>query len=238
MALAPAVIPYLPELIAHIGAGSIAILSGYAAVTVAKGERAHRAFGTVFAAAMLITGAMATYMAASLQHVMIGQKGNITGGIFAAYLAATGWMTVRRKEASTGQFEKIAAVVIASVAATDLIWGMQASLSPFGKLDGYAAPFYYVFAAIAALFGAMDFKVILQGGISGAARIARHLWRMCFALFFAAGSFFIGQQKVMPAWLHGSPILLALGLAPLGFLVFWLLRVRFANWYKSADQAI
>jgi hypothetical protein len=52
---------------------------------------------------------------------------------------------------------------------------------------------------------------------------------MCFAFFFAAGSFFLGQQKVMPAFMHGSPILWALGLAPLGFMIFWLIRIRFSN---------
>ncbi len=69
--------------------------------------------------------------------------------------------------------------------------------------------FYYVFCALALFFAALDFKVILQGGISGAARIARHLWRMCFALFFAAGSFFLGQQKVMPVWMRGVFYVLA-----------------------------
>jgi hypothetical protein len=74
--------------------------------------------------------------------------------------------------------------------------------------------------------------MIPRGGISGARRIARHLWRMCLALFSAAGSFFIGQQKVMPAFMHGSPILLALGISPLFVMVFWLIRVRLTNWSK------
>ena len=226
MALPPAVIPYIPELITHIAAGSIGILSGYAAVSVRKGEGLHRAFGTVFFGSMLIMAAMATYMAASLQHVLIGQKGNITGGVLAFYLVATAWVTVRRKEGRVGLFEKVAAIVVLGLAATFLIWGAQATMSPNDKLDGYPAVFYYVFGCVTAFIAALDIKVILNGGISGAARIARHLWRMCFALFFAAASFFIGQQKVMPAWMHGSPILLALGIAPLVLMVFWLFRVR------------
>ena len=108
---------------------------------------------------------------------------------------------------------------------------MQATMNG-GHLDGYRSPLYYVFAFIAALFASLDFNVIRQGGISGVQRIARHLWRMCFALFFAAGSFFLGQQKVMPAFMHGSPILLALGLVPLAIMIFWLVRVRIGNRFR------
>jgi len=75
----------------------------------------------------------------------------------------------------------------------------------------------------------LDFKVILVGGTSGARRIERHLWRMCAALFFAASFFFIGQQKVMPSYMHGSPILLAPEIAVLGSMIFWLLRVRLSS---------
>lgn len=32
-----------------------------------------------------------------------------------------------------------------------------------------------------------------------------HFWRMCAALFIAAGSFFLGQQKVILVWMRGSP---------------------------------
>ena len=71
--------------------------------------------------------------------------------------------------------------------------------------------------------------MILRGGVSGGQRIARHLWRTCFALFFAASSFFLGQQKVMPVFMHGSPILFLPEIAILGLMIFWLFRVRLAN---------
>ena len=77
VAVPPAVMPYLPELITHISAGCVAILAGYGAVVVAKGERLHRRFGTVFVIAMLIVAGMGTYLAFSLQGVMKGQTSNI-----------------------------------------------------------------------------------------------------------------------------------------------------------------
>jgi hypothetical protein len=84
-----------------------------------------------------------------------------------------------------------------------------------------------------ALAALLDLKVIINGGIAGAARIARHLWRMCLAFFIATGSFFLGQMKVMPDWvLQFRPVLYALAFAPLAFLVFWMIRVRLTKWYE------
>ena len=82
-----------------------------------------------------------------------------------------------------------------------------------------------------------ELNVILRGSISGAARIARHLWRMCFSLFIASGSFFLGQQQVFPKWLQGSSVLLIIALSPLAVMVIWLIRVRLTNWYTSTSTA-
>lgn len=56
--------------------------------------------------------------------------------------------------------------------------------------------------------------------------MARHLWRMCFVLFVATGSFFIGQMKFVPQPIRIAPLLVALGLAPLLVLLYWMWRVR------------
>jgi hypothetical protein len=37
--------------------------------------------------------------------------------------------------------------------------------------------------------------MLLRGGVVGTQRVARHLWRMCFGLFIAAGSFFLGPSN-------------------------------------------
>ena len=84
-----------------------------------------------------------------------------------------------------------------------------------------------------AIAAAGDLKMILRGGISGAARIARHLWRMSAALTVASGSFFLGQQRIMPASMRGSPWLFLPVIAPLVLMVFWLFRVRLMPRFKS-----
>jgi uncharacterized membrane protein len=232
--LAPQVAGYIPQVITHIAAGGVAILSGYTAVTVRKGDRLHRRFGTVFVVAMLILAGMAIYLAFSLVGVLPGQKANIAAGTLAAYLVATGWMAARRKDKTVGAFDKLALLAIIGVSGLFLFWGLQGATSPGGSIDGYRPVFYFVFAGIAALFAALDIKVIIMGGVSGVQRIARHLWRMCFAFFFAAASFFLGQQKVMPQWMHGAWYLYVLALAPLAVMVFWLIRVRIGRRFKDA----
>jgi uncharacterized membrane protein len=217
-----------PAIMTHIAAGVTGIFSGTVALFSRKGALPHRVAGTVFFISILMTGALASYLA-----VLIHQKANIVGGIFTCYLVATAWLTVRRKEGHVGAFERVAILVPIGVATALLILGLQGMSTPTQTLDGSPAQASLFLAGVAALAAAMDFKVIRSGGISGAPRIARHLWRMCFGFFIATGSFFIGQQKVMPVWMHGSPILLALGVAPLVLLVFWLVRVRLTNWYDS-----
>ncbi|MEI9888762.1 MAG: DUF2306 domain-containing protein [Rhizomicrobium sp.] len=225
-----------PVLLIHIGAGVLGIVSGAVAIAARKGARLHRAAGTVFFGAMLITAALAIYLAGFVPPSAAGAappQASIAVGLLTAYLVVTAWMTARRRQARDAAFEKLAFPAALGIAATLLFFGLRAANAPPGST--LVAP-YFVFAGFAAFLAALDLKVIVQGGISGKARIARHLWRMCFALFFATAFFFLGQQKVMPVGLRGSPVLLALGFAPLAFLVFWLIRVRFGKAFASAPQ--
>lgn len=234
----PLVHPYMAEVIVHISAGVLAILTGYTAALATKGETLHRAAGKIFVAAMLIMATMATYLAISLRGQLPGQTSNIAAGALAFYLVLTAYVTVERKEGTVGLFEKVVFVVPLALAAVFLTWGFEAQNSASGGLDGYQPVFYFVFGGISALLAALDLKLLIAGGISGVQRISRHLWRICFAFFFAAGSFFLGQQKVMPVWMHGAWYLYVLGLAPLAFMIFWLIRVRLGKRFKAAPATL
>jgi hypothetical protein len=67
---------------------------------------------------------------------------------------------------------------------------------------------------------------MLARGVFGSQRVARHLWRMCFALFMATGSF-LAQKRVLT--FLGGPKILLLSIVPLILLIFWLIRVRLKN---------
>jgi hypothetical protein len=91
------------------------------------------------------------------------------------------------------------------------------------------APVHFPFAALAALAAALDLNFILRGEISGVQRIGRHLWRMSAAFLIAAFSFFLGQQRSMPLFIQGSPLLYLPPLAVLASMTFWIFRARFSS---------
>ncbi len=208
-------------MIPHVIAGVIGLTTGALALAARKGERLHRQAGTVFFVAMLTMSALGAYLA-----VLAPSRLSVFAGLFTFYLVATAWVTVRRREGVTGVFEVgglAAALVVVSGFA---IVGWIAAHSPRGRLDGLPWQPAIVFGGVALLAAAMDLRVILLGGLRGVPRIARHLWRMCAALFIASTSLFLGQQQVFPLALRHSPILTILALAPLVAMIFWLVRIR------------
>jgi len=214
-------------LILHIGGGSLGLVSGTAALTFRKGGRWHRRAGNVFFVSMLTMSAVAAIVAP-----FTARPSNMVGGMFTFYLVATAWATVRRKEGEVGVFEVGAFLLgLGAIAGGAALIGLAAG-NPTRILGGQPVQALYVVVAVMALAAALDLNMILRGGVSGAQRIARHLWRMCLGLFIATSSFFLGQQQVFPASVRGSPILLVLAVAPLAVMIFWLVRVRFTNRFK------
>jgi uncharacterized membrane protein len=220
----------------HIGGGIAGILSGAAAAVFRKGGRLHRAAGDIFVVSMMIMAGFGALMA-----TILAQWSNVMGGTFTLYLVSSAWMTARRKSFGVGGFEvsaMLAALGIA-VGAVGVAW--VGAHRPNGMIDGNPWQPAVVFATVATLAAAMDLRVILRGGIAGVARIARHLWRMCLGLFIAAGSFFLGQQQVMPVFIQGSALLYVPAVAPLLLLGFWMVRVRVTGRFKmqmvSAEAA-
>lgn len=226
---------HLPTLILHILGGSIGILAGYAAVLAAKGERLHILFGKAFLFGMALMATAAIYLASQLTALKHMELANIGMGSVVLYLISTSWMAVRRKPGTTGTFEKFALIAGVAIAATFLFWGIRARAP--GGFDGYGPQLYFAVGSIMALFAAFDVKAIVQGGVNGSARIARHLLRMCTAWFIACTSFFQGQQKSMPVWMQGSKVLLVLAFAPLAFMLFWYVRVRITSRFKRTAAA-
>jgi uncharacterized membrane protein len=208
----------------HITAGLVGIVSGATALLFRKGSHLHRKAGNWFFIAMLTMSAIGACIAPFLP-----DRTSSVAGAFAFYLVVTAWITVRRKAGSVGHIELGALLFALGIAATGLALGLSAANSPTHLLDGKPFQGAFVFAAAAALAAAGDLRLILRGGISGVQRIARHLWRMCVALFIATGSFFLGQPKVFPASVRGSFILFVPEIAVLGLLIFWLIRVRFRH---------
>lgn len=209
----------------HIAGGAVGLLSGAAALVARKGSRAHTAAGTIFVVAMTI---MASIGAAVSPFLPIPQRANVVAGILTLYLVATAWLAVRRRQIVAGRLDVAGLIVALAIVCTGALWAVQASNSPTGTLDGSPPQAFYVFIVFGGFAAAGDLRLVWKGRLAGAPRLRRHLWRMCAALFIASGSFFLGQQKVMPEWMRGSAWLFVPALAPLAAMVYWLVRMRFA----------
>jgi len=219
-----------PLLFLHIIAGTLGMLSGFVAVFLLKGSRRHGVAGRVLVVSMLCLSASGVYLA-----VMKSQPGNILGGTLTFYLVATAWMAARRREGSPGIFDWAGLLVVLAVTACQLILGFEAVSSQTGLKFGYPPWPYFFMGSVALLATVGDVRMLLRGGIAGTQRVARHLWRMCFALFIAAGSIFLARQQIFPALLQKTGVLFFLSFLPLVLMIFWLVRVRFAKAYKNSD---
>jgi hypothetical protein len=74
-----------------------------------------------------------------------------------------------------------------------------------------------------------DIRRWRSGPGEAAARLSRHLWRMCFAFFIATGSFFSIRSRVatiFPDAINIAPVRMAFVLLPFAAMFFFLWRVR------------
>jgi uncharacterized membrane protein len=219
---------FSPLLPVHVGGGVLGILSGTAALASRKGSPRHALAGKVFVAAMLTMAAAAVYLA-MLKH----QTPNILAGLLAFYLITTGWLTARRAEGQTSRFDLGVLLIPLAGGSWVSFVGMEKLLSPTPPKDGVPIGMDFFVGSVMLLAAAGDARMTVRGGLLGTARLVRHLWRMCFGLFIATASFFLGQQQVFPAVLRGSTLLIVLAILPLIILIYWLLRVRFTDAYRG-----
>jgi hypothetical protein len=224
---------YSPILVLHILGAIVGLVFGYAALFLRKGSRAHRWTGNVFFVSMLVMSLSGAYMAAFVKPNM----GNVFGGVLTFYLVGAGWLTVMRKEKEAGLVEFALFLVVLAEGIGGLVFGREAAMSATGLKDGYPAMMYFVFGCLALLFAGSDVRMFVRGGVAGAQRIARHLWRMGFALLIAAASLFLGKQQHFPEAIRNSPILNTPILLVAVMMIFWLVRVRFTGAYRKARKS-
>src|SRR5712664_1301254 len=235
---------YSPILIVHICAGSLGLLSGTAAMSFRKGSPRHVLAGKVFVASMLTMAVVATYLA-----IVRHQPSNIGPGILTFYLIGTAWLTTRRRDGETSRLDWTALLIPLALGILTWMHGLKVVRSGASSQDGVPVGMTFFMGSVMLLAAVGDVRMLVRGGVLGAKRIARHLWRMCFALFIASGSFFLGPsnrplrllstvglgQHLSPA-LFSTTLYLILTLLPLILLIFWLVRVRFTNAYNGKSM--
>jgi uncharacterized membrane protein len=200
----------------HVIGGAIAIASGLVALFALKGAQLHLKSGSVFVYAMLAMSLSAAVMA-------VGQAGaavNIPAALVTAYLVVTSLATVRAPFAGSRGLDRGAMVAAFAFGLTSITLAFAGG----GTRDGLTFPLV-MFGVVALLAGVGDLRMIRAGGLQGTPRLKRHLWRMCAALFVAAGSFFLGPVRRIPEPLR-IPALRLIPLLVLVTMVYWLWRLR------------
>jgi hypothetical protein len=216
------------------------MLSGTAALIFRKGGSKHVLAGKVFVVSMLIMAAGAVYLA-TVKH----QTGNIGGGILTFYLILTAWLTARRRDGQTSKYDWLALLVPLALGVFTWMNGIRVLRSGATSEAGVPVGMSFFMGTVMLLAAAGDVRMLLRDGVSGTKRIVRHIWRMCFGLFIAAGSFFLGPsnrplrllstvgigQHLSPA-IFGTNLYIALSVLPLFLLVFWVLRIWIGKAYR------
>jgi hypothetical protein len=147
-------------------------------------------------------------------------------------MVTTALLTVRPVDRVSRWIDAGALLIGATLGVFAMKIGFDALNGTAGAMNGVPAGMMFFFAVVALLAAVGDLRVMLVGRLQGAQRIARHLWRMCFSLFIASGSFFLGQAKVIPKPIRILPLLAIPALLPLVLLIYWLARVMFTKWYR------
>lgn len=209
----------------HIIGGLIGLTSGAVALSAPKGGRLHRKSGMVFVYAMLIMSTSGAIMAA-----LMPERISVIAGMLTFYLVVTALLTVRRglNFAWIDIAAMLFGLVVGLLSITFAIQGLST-----GNADGLA-PMGFIFGTVALLATAGDIRMLLRRGISWAQRIARHLWRMCLALWIAAASFFLGQADMFPESLRIMPLLCTPVLLVFLLMFYWLVRVLLLQWRPRA----
>lgn len=206
----------------HFAAGLVSIVAGTVALSVAKGGRLHRRSGLAFTWGMVVLGLTAVGIGAYED-----SPGQIVGGFVAAYLVFTAMTTVRPLPGIGGRADGALMFLAFTFAAVMLYGAAVEWMDPNVRVVGrprVGPPL--IGGAVVLLAAVGDLRALRAGGLTGARRLARHLWRMCFGLFVATGSFFLGQMKFIPESVRILPLLFALAFAPIPFLLYWMWRVR------------
>jgi len=213
----------------HIAAGGLAIILGAVALSVKKGGTIHRRSGLLFVYAMLVMG-----VSASILSLLKGRDGgNVFAGVLTAYFVGTALTTVRPVSSWTRLINAVGLTVAVVLAVGCVFRGVRLINTPGLDSGGVsfrtAGVMSLIIAALLVMAAAGDVGAMRFGMPRGGPRLSRHLWRMCFALFIAAGSFFSVQERVarvLPEPFTTGPMRLLPILLIFGAMFYWLWRVR------------
>lgn len=214
-----------PLLALHIAAGIVAVIAGYSALLARKGSAFHRYAGRAFVGSMLVMALGALVLA-----IRKGETGNVLAAVFVMYLVVTAVTTFLPASRRITRLNTALRIVALALVLASVVMGVArltiATDSEGGVPAQTIAVASFINATVMLLAWWGDVRVSRRGAPRGPARVRRHLWRMCLALFVASSSFLLGQAQVIPEPLRVRPALMLLAFLPLLLMLFYLWRYR------------
>jgi uncharacterized membrane protein len=212
----------------HILTGSIALIAGAFAMYASKGATLHRKSGRVFVYSMMLMSASGAIIAA-----MLPVRISVIAGAQTFYLVVTGLVAANRPAFWTRKFDSAMLIFALATGIAGILFGVEATRAASSRLDGFPATPHFIFGSVALIGAVLDTRMLLLNDVSGKHRIARHLWRMGFAMYIATSAFFLGQANLFPEAIRKIALLATPVIIVLVFTLYWLVRVLFAKrWQK------
>jgi hypothetical protein len=208
-------------LLLHVAGGVAGTVTGFVALSVTKGAPLHKRTGVAFVGAMLLMGLVGAAIAA-----YEGNVGSVIGGLMTAYLVVTAMTTMRETTPTSHRIDIVAMSVALTMGGLSVLSALARMIQGVWLVRGVPVMVSFIMGAIVLSAGLSDVRIVRHGALRGLPRLVRHLWRMCFGLFIASGSFFLGQAHVIPKAVRYWPALWTLAFLPLGAMLYWLWRIR------------
>ncbi len=215
----------------HIAIGLAAVAAGFVALYTRKGSRVHRTAGTIFVYSMISMSMSGALMVANGRSA---RPANVLPGLLTIYFVVTAVTTMRPRSASVRRVDRGAAIAALALGLGCVVKAvvMLAATAPTNR---DAAMALLIFGAIPLMACEGDRRMMRAGGLQGARRLRRHLWRMCAALLIVTTSIVLGRH--FPESLRILPIRL-IPFAILGTMVFWWTRLRRGQRWASAGGVL
>jgi uncharacterized membrane protein len=202
----------------HILAGTLALGFGYVALYATKGATLHRRSGMLFIYAMVTLSLSGALMDAwKTWSISV----NVVAGLMTFYFVTTGLLTVRPRPQESLWIDRAAVAFVLTVSVLAFVAGLD--MLRLGRPE--AAP-SFIFGIVGLLAATGDIRVLRGRVVQGPRRIARHLWRLCFAMWVAAASFFWGPPRRVPEAIRIPALQAVAVLLPVAVMLYWLWRLR------------
>jgi uncharacterized membrane protein len=212
-----------------------ALVTGFVALGAAKGSALHRRSGTLFVYLMLVmalTGAAIAAVEASRPEPKTGILATMLMGLFTAYLVVTALTTIRPPSTWSRRLDFVGIPLAGAIGVGQWTLALRALAGIGGRQSTIITTVELVFGSIALLAAGSDLRRLRSSApLVGAKRIARHLWRMTFALWIAVFSFFPRLTKFAPKPFGALVALPIIGV--LGAMIYWLWRIRYRKSFRG-----